>query len=84
MEQLKEFKASNPELMKGISITPKTLNNARNWILLGCEIDQRGDDLLEITNENIRYNGKNYYVDTYSRKQIKVSPLALLRPTLSI
>lgn len=32
------FKKVNPELTKGISITPEILNNARNWILLGCEI----------------------------------------------
>ena len=60
IEYLNQFKKDNPELTKNLSITPESLNNVRNWILLGCEIGQRGGDLLEITTENIRYNGKNY------------------------
>ncbi|SNB11236.1 Integrase (fragment) [Flavobacterium psychrophilum] len=33
-EQLKEFKKANLELCKNISLTPETINNSRNWILL--------------------------------------------------
>ena len=70
-EQLKEFKVSNPKLTKGISITPEALNNARNWILIGCEIGQRGGDLLKITNENIRYKGTTIYIDIIQQKTNK-------------
>lgn len=70
-EQLKKFKNANPELTKKISLTPVTLNNARNWILLGCEIGQRGGDLLDITNENIRYKDKSYYIDIVQQKTNK-------------
>jgi integrase len=70
-EQLKQFKKENPELTKNLSITPENLNNVRNWILLGCEIGQRGGDLLEITHNNIRYNGTNYYIDITQQKTNK-------------
>jgi hypothetical protein len=45
--------------------------NARNWILLGCEIGQRGGDLLNIEPENIRYNGKSIYIDIIQQKTNK-------------
>ncbi|HSD06962.1 phage integrase SAM-like domain-containing protein [Flavobacterium sp.] len=79
-EQLKEFKASNPKLTKGLAITPEALNNARNWILIGCEIGQRGGDLLKITKENIRYNGKNYYIDIIQQKTKKSVTIGIIAP----
>ncbi|MBW4359733.1 phage integrase SAM-like domain-containing protein [Flavobacterium taihuense] len=79
-EQLKEFKASNPELTKGISITPEALDNARKWILLGCEIGQRGGDLLKITNENIRYKGTNIYIDIIQQKTNKSVTIGIIAP----
>jgi hypothetical protein len=71
LEKLKEFKKTNPSLTKNLSLTPETLNNARNWILIGCEIGQRGEDLLKITNENIRYKGGNIYLDIIQQKTNK-------------
>lgn len=79
-KQLKEFKAQNPELTKGISITPETLNNARNWILLGCEIGQRGGDLLKITHDNIRYKGSNIYIDIIQQKTNKNVTIGIIAP----
>ncbi|WP_411377246.1 phage integrase SAM-like domain-containing protein [Flavobacterium psychrophilum] len=79
-EQLKVFKKSNPELTKNISITAETLNNARNWILLGCEIGQRGGDLLEITAENIRYKGKSIYLDILQQKTNKSVTIGIIAP----
>ena len=80
IENLNRFKKENPELTKNLSITPETLNNVRNWILLGCEIGQRGGDLLEITNENIRYNGKNYYIDIIQQKTNKNVTIGIIAP----
>ena len=79
-EQLKEFKKSNPELTKNISITAETLNNARNWILLGCEIGQRGGDLLDITHENIRHKGKSIYLDILQQKTNKSVTIGIIAP----
>ena len=80
IEQLKEFKIQNPELTKNLSITPVNLNNVRNWILLGCEIGQRGGDLLEITHDNIRYNGKSYYIDIMQQKTNKNVTVGVIAP----
>lgn len=79
-KQLIEFKASNPELTKGISITPDKLNNVRNWVLIGCEIGQRGGDLLKITNENIRYKGKTIYIDIIQQKTNKNVTIGIIAP----
>ncbi|EKT4548164.1 phage integrase SAM-like domain-containing protein [Flavobacterium psychrophilum] len=79
-EQLKEFKKANLELCKNISLTPETINNSRNWILLGCEIGQRGGDLLKITNENIRYKGKSIYLDILQQKTNKSVTVGLIAP----
>lgn len=80
IEQLKEFKIQNPELTKKLSITPVNLNNVRDWILLGCEIGQRGGDLLEITQDNIRYNGKSYYIDIMQQKTNKNVTVGVIAP----
>ncbi len=82
-EQLNKFKKDNPELTKGLAITIETLNNARNWILLGCEIGQRGGDLLNIESENIRYNGKSIYIDIIQQKTKKSVTVGVFSPFVS-
>jgi integrase len=68
-EKLKEFKKENPQLTRNISITPEKLNNARNFILIGCAIGQRGGDLLNITKDNIRYDIRRFmYLDLIQEK----------------
>ena len=80
LEQLKEFKKANPQLTKNLSLTPETLNNARNWILIGCEIGQRGGDLLKITNENIRFKAGNMYLDIIQQKTNKSVTIGIIAP----
>jgi hypothetical protein len=76
--QLKEFKKDNPELTKRLSLTPEKLNNARNWLLIGCAIGQRGGDLLNITRDNIRYNIKGFmYLDITQEKTGKEITLSI-------
>jgi integrase len=83
-EQLDTFKKENPELTKRLAITTDTLNNARNWILLGCEIGQRGgNDLLNIKPENIRYNGKSIYIDIIQQKTNKSVTVGVFSPYVS-
>jgi integrase len=75
---LKDFKKENPELIKNLSLTPEKLNNARNWILIGCAIGQRGNDLLNITRNNIRYNIKGFmYLDIIQQKTGKDITLSI-------
>ena len=80
IDVLKKFKIQNPELSKNLSITPETLNNARKWILLGCEVGQRGGDLLKMSYSNIRYNGKSYYADVTQQKTGKSVTIGLIAP----
>jgi integrase len=82
-EQLDTFKKENPELTKGLAITTATMNNARNWILLGCEIGQRGGDLLNIKPEKIRYNGKSIYIDIIQQKTNKSVTVGVFSPYVS-
>lgn len=81
--QLDKFKKENPELTNRLAITTATLNNARKWILLGCEIGQRGGDLLNIAPENIRYNGKSIYIDIIQQKTNKSVTVGVFSPYVS-
>jgi hypothetical protein len=58
IEQRKELKKQN-HINKEPNFTTELLNNACNWTLLSCAIEQHGGDLLNITNENSRYKGGN-------------------------
>jgi integrase len=80
LEKLQEFKKENPELTKNIAITPETVGNARNWILIGCEIGQRGGDLLSITTENLRYKGNSIYLDLIQQKTNKNITISINAP----
>ena len=76
--ELKEFKNENPKLTKTLSLTPEKLNNARNWILIGCAIGQRGGDLLNVTKDNIRYNIEGLmYLDIIQEKTHKEITLSI-------
>ena len=82
IEQLREFKRDNPEMTKGISVIPEVLNNVRNWILIGCEIGQRGGDLLNLTNDNIRYKGASTYIDMIQQKTNKSVTIGIIAPNV--
>lgn len=77
---LNKFKKDNPELTNRLAITTDSLNNARNWILLGCEIGQRGGDLLNIELEDIRYDGKSIYIDILQQKTNKSVTVSVVSP----
>jgi len=47
-------------------------NNAKKWLLIGCEIGQRGSDLLNITSDNIRYEANDMFVDIIQDKSRKL------------
>lgn len=61
-------------------IVSEAHQNARKWILIGCEIGQRGGDLLEIEKENIRYKGKNMYIDLIQQKTKKAVTIGIIDP----
>jgi integrase len=43
---------SELEKIKELELTSSALENARKWLILGCSIGQRGNDLLSITKNN--------------------------------
>jgi integrase len=61
-------------------IKSEALLNARKWLLIGCEIGQRGGDLLNITNDNIRYKGGNMYLDIVQQKTKKPVTIGIIAP----
>jgi integrase len=61
-------------------ITSEALTNARKWLLIGCEIGQRGGDLLDITKDNIRYKGGNMYLDLTQQKTKKPVTIGIIAP----
>jgi integrase len=55
------------------------LDNARKWLLLGCEIGQRGKDLLSLTRKNIRHENGRVYIDLTqpkTRKHVTIGVVA--------
>ena len=46
----------------------KALQNAKKWLLLGAMIGQRGNDLLNITNENIINKGNYRFIEIIQQK----------------
>lgn len=48
--------------IENLTLTNEALNNARKWILLGTQIGQRGNDLVNLTEKNIiAKNGRKYF-----------------------
>ena len=55
------------QIEKAKIITPY-LQNARKWLLIGCEIGQRGSDLLNLTDENIVTRNEEDYIELTQQK----------------
>lgn len=68
------------EKIRTADITSDAHQNARKWLLIGCEIGQRGGDLLNITKENIRYKGGNMYLDLLQQKTKKAVTIGIIAP----
>jgi integrase len=68
------------EQIRTAEITNNAYNNARKWLLIGCEIGQRGGDLLKITKNDIRYKGGNMYLDVIQKKTGKSVTIGIINP----
>ncbi len=68
------------EQIRTAEITNTAYNNARKWLLIGCEIGQRGGDLLKITKNDIRYKGGNMYLDVTQQKTGKTVTIGIIDP----
>ena len=70
------------EQIRLADIKSKALQNARKWLLIGCEIGQRGGDLLNITQENIRYNKGRVYLDIIQQKTKKDVTIGIINSNI--
>jgi integrase len=66
------------EKIYNTEIENPSLNNARKWILIGCELGQRGGDLLDITFDNVRYIDGLMVIDIVQTKTKKGIPVPVL------
>lgn len=66
--------------IRNANIVSEAHQNARKWLLIGCEIGQRGGDLLDITKDNIRYKGGNIYIDLIQQKTKKPVTIGIIAP----
>jgi len=68
------------EQIRTAEVTNTAYNNARNWLLIGCEIGQRGGDLLKLTKNDIRYKSGNMYLDVIQKKTGKSVTIGIINP----
>lgn len=59
------------EQIQKTDMQSKHLKNAKKWLLLGCEIGQRGGDLLELTENKVRYLDEQPVIDLVQQKTKK-------------
>lgn len=68
------------EKIKETVLTSPELENTRKWLLLGCEIGQRGSDLLRLTRKNLRFKNGNHFFDLRQKKTKKDITVIVLDP----
>lgn len=72
------------EAIKNAPIIREALINARKWLLLGCLIGQRGNDLLSITEKNITEMGGAKIIELKQQKTGKLVAIPLLPGAIEI
>lgn len=65
--------------IKDADLQNNALKNARNWILLGCEIGQRASDLLNIKLSDFRKASLGYYLDVTQKKTGKTVTIGVIQ-----
>lgn len=68
------------EQIRTAELDTEAQKNARNWLLLGCEIGQRASDLLRLTQDNLRYKGNRIYIDIEQQKTGKAVTVGVIAP----
>lgn len=72
------------ELIKNVTLEREAHINARKWLLLGCSIGQRGGDLLNITDKNIKDVNGMRLIELKQRKTGKLVAIPILPEALEI
>lgn len=72
------------ESIKNLELQNKSLNNAKKWLLLGCNIGQRGGDLLAISQDNIKTINDLNVIQLTQKKTDKNVTIPILKTTQEI
>jgi integrase len=72
------------EAIKKAPLIREALINARKWLLLGCLIGQRGGDLLNITQKNIKEINGIKIIELKQQKTGKIVAIPLLPEAVAI
>jgi integrase len=83
-EQIIYLSEDEQELIKNAPLLREALINARKWLLLGCLIGQRGGDLLNITDKNIKELNGIKIIELKQQKTGKLVAIPLLPEALEI
>lgn len=83
-EQIIYLSEDEQEQIKNVTLIREALINARKWLLLGCLIGQRGGDLLNITDKNIKELNGIKLIELKQQKTGKLVAIPLLPEALEI
>jgi len=83
-EQIIYLSEDEQEQIKNAPLIREALINARKWLLLGCLIGQRGGDLLNITDKNIKELNGIKIIELKQQKTGKLVAIPLLPEALEI
>lgn len=83
-EQIIILTEEEQEKIKNAVLLRESLINARKWLLLGCLIGQRGGDLLNITDKNIKDINGIKIIELKQQKTGKLVAIPLLPEALEI
>lgn len=72
------------EKIENAILIREALINARKWLLLGCQIGQRGGDLLDITIKNIKEMRGQQIIELKQQKTGKLVAIPLLPKAVEI
>lgn len=83
-EQIIVLTEQEQDKIKDAVLLREALVNARKWLLLGCLIGQRGGDLLNITDKNIKELNGIKIIELKQQKTGKLVAIPLLPDALEI
>lgn len=83
-EQIIYLSEEEQEQIKNTPLFREALINARKWLLLGCLIGQRGGDLLNITEQNIKEINNIKIIELKQQKTGKLVAIPLIPEALEI
>ena len=83
-EQIITLSEDEQDKIKEATLLREALINARKWLLLGCQIGQRGGDFLNITTKNIKELNGIKIIELKQQKTGKLVAIPLLPEAVEV